>query len=255
MYVCVCMYACNVCMSVSLCVYIYVCMYVALHFPFAPQYFSQKNRFSSVFAKRMSKNTEFYQIFGKRMQEAQASKKAGRGNRAWETCFATFSGTSSNCRAVRGGPPPPQNPTYLTSGGGGGGGKGGGVILYPLVSIRHAEQCQRILDMWNMLSLNIAERPCSKSKRGSVFLPGHIKGPLNWFSFRFPLKPPFHFLCEPLPDERVRKRGEKRLGMTITYLSVQDTPFLFLLKSGQASSHLILAKGYPSKVGLQLGFA
>ena len=67
---------CNVCM--------YVCMYVSLHFPFAPQYFPQKKH--SVFAKRTSKN---FQIFGKRVQEAQASKKAGRGNRAWDPCFAT----------------------------------------------------------------------------------------------------------------------------------------------------------------------
>ena len=68
----------------------YVCMYVSLHFPFAPQYFPQKKHgFSSVFAKRTSKTIEFFQIFGKRMQEAQASKKAGRGNRAWDPCFAT----------------------------------------------------------------------------------------------------------------------------------------------------------------------
>ena len=68
----------------------YVCMYVSLHFPFAPQYFPQKiHGFFSVFAKRTSKNIEFFQIFGKRMQEAQASKKAGRGNRAWDPCFAT----------------------------------------------------------------------------------------------------------------------------------------------------------------------
>ena len=32
---------------------------------------------------------EFFQIFGKRRQEAQASKRAGRGNRDWDPCFAT----------------------------------------------------------------------------------------------------------------------------------------------------------------------
>ena len=62
----------------------------------------------------------------------------------------TFSGTSSNCRAVRGGPPrtppppPPPPKKNLRNRRRGGGGLGGGVILYPLVSIRHAEQCRRI---------------------------------------------------------------------------------------------------------------
>ena len=49
---------------------------------------AKKHGFSSIFAKRTSKNIEFFQVFGKRMQEAQASKKAGRGNRAWDPCFA-----------------------------------------------------------------------------------------------------------------------------------------------------------------------
>ena len=83
-----------------------------------PNISCKKHWFSSVFAIRTSNNTEFFQIFGKRRQEAGASKKAGRGSRAWDPCFAsprtTFSGTSSNCRAVRGGP--------QTSGGGGQGG-------------------------------------------------------------------------------------------------------------------------------------
>ena len=121
-------------------------MYVSWHFPFAPQYFPQKGRFSCVFAKRTTKNIEFFQIFGKRMQESQASQKAGResslGPLFCDTGSpkTTFSGTSSNCRAVRGG-----------GGGEGGGGAGdrkpcvfdvsrggtkGGVILYPLLGIQ-----------------------------------------------------------------------------------------------------------------------
>ena len=96
------------------CTVMYVCMYVSLHFPFAPQYFPQKQHgFPSVFAKRTSKNIEFFQIFGKRMQEAQASKKSRQGESSLGPLFCdtgspktTFSGTSSNCRAVRGGPPP-----------------------------------------------------------------------------------------------------------------------------------------------------
>ena len=134
------------------CAVMYVCMYVSLHFPFAPQYFPQKKHgFSSVFAKRTSKNIEFFQIFGKRMQEAQASKKAGRGNRAWDPCFATPAPRRLRlverhqiaARYVGDPPPPPPPPkTYVIDVGRGG--VRGGVILYPLVSIRHAEQCRRI---------------------------------------------------------------------------------------------------------------
>ena len=118
-------------------------MYVSLHFPFAPQYFPQKKHgFSSVFAKRTSKNIEFFQILGKRMQEAQASKKAGRGNRAWDPCFATPA--PRRLRLVERhqiaaryvGDPPQKNLRNRRRAG------GGGVILYPLVSIRHAEQCR-----------------------------------------------------------------------------------------------------------------
>ena len=121
--------------------YCNVCMYVSLHFPFAPQYFPQKkDGFSSVFAKRTSKNIEFFQIFGKRMQEAQASKKAGRGNRAWDPCFATTA--PRRLRLVERLPPPPPKKKLIDVGRGG---VRGGVILYPLVSIRHAVQCRRIL--------------------------------------------------------------------------------------------------------------
>ena len=110
-------------------------MYVSLHFPFAPQYFPQKKHgFSSVFAKRTSKNIEFFQIFGKRMQEAQASKKAGRGNRAWDPCFATPA--PRRLRLVERhqiaaryvGTPPPTPKTYVIDVGRGG--VRGGVILY-----------------------------------------------------------------------------------------------------------------------------
>ena len=62
---------------------------ISLHF-LAPQYFPKKSGFYSVFAKRTSKNTEFFQMFGKRRQEAQTSKRAGRGKRAWDPCFVTL---------------------------------------------------------------------------------------------------------------------------------------------------------------------
>ena len=57
--------------------------------PLLPSISRKKARFSSILARRTSKNTEFSQISCKRRQEAQASKRAGRGNRAWDPCFAT----------------------------------------------------------------------------------------------------------------------------------------------------------------------
>ena len=78
-------------------------MHVCMFFP------QKKHGFSSVFAKRTSKNFEFFQIFGKRMQEAQASKKAGRGNRAWDPCFATRLVERHQIAARYVGDPPPKN--------------------------------------------------------------------------------------------------------------------------------------------------
>ena len=87
------------------------------------------------------KTQSFFQIFGKRRQEAQASKRAGRGNRAWDPCFATP--TPRRLRLVErhqiaaryvGDPPLRKR-----------------VILYPLVSIRHAEQCRQIFGMIMLL--------------------------------------------------------------------------------------------------------
>ena len=115
----------------------YVCI---LALPLSsPVFPAKKHGFSSVFAKRTSKNIEFFQIFGKRMQEAQASKKAGRGNRAWDPCFATPA--PRRLRLVErhqiaaryvGDPPPPK--TYVIDVGRGG--VRGGVILYPLLGIQ-----------------------------------------------------------------------------------------------------------------------
>ena len=85
----VCLYEMHACMDMFVCMYVcmYVCMHVCMYPCTSPSL--PRHGFSSVFANRTSKNTEFFQIFGKRMQEAQASKKAGRGNRAWDPCFAT----------------------------------------------------------------------------------------------------------------------------------------------------------------------
>ena len=47
--------------------------------PLLPHISRKKTRFSSVFAIRTSKNTEFFQIFGKRTQEPQTSKEPAGG--------------------------------------------------------------------------------------------------------------------------------------------------------------------------------
>ena len=119
----------------------YVCMYPCTS-PLLPSISRKKKHgFSSVFAKRTSKNIEFFQIFGKRMQEAQASKKAGRGNRAWDPCFATPAPRRLRlverhqiaARYVGDPPPPPPPKTYVIDVGRGGV-RGGG---YPLSSLRY----------------------------------------------------------------------------------------------------------------------
>ena len=53
----------------------------SLHVPFAPQYFPARNFFSSDFAKKMSNDTEFFQIFGKREAGNQTSKEPGSPRR------------------------------------------------------------------------------------------------------------------------------------------------------------------------------
>ena len=105
--------------------------------PVLPAKKKKKHSFSSVFAKRTSKHIEFCQIFSKRMQEAQASKKAGRGNRAWDPCFATPA--PRRLRLVErhqiaaryvGDPPPKKTYVIRRAGGGSGGG-------YPLSSSKY----------------------------------------------------------------------------------------------------------------------
>ena len=113
----VCMYAC-----------MYVCMYPCTS-PLLPSISRKKHGFSSVFAKRTSKNIEFFFFSDFRQKDAGSlsQQKSRQGESSLVPLFCspktTFSGTSSDCHVVRGGPPhppPPQKPTYLTSGGGGG---------------------------------------------------------------------------------------------------------------------------------------
>ena len=96
------------------------------------------------------------------MQEAQASKKAGRGNRAWDPCFATpgprrlrlVERHQIAARSLGGGGRPPPPPPRIRRRAGGG--LGGGVILYPLLGVRHAEQCRRI---WEVQQVAIVAFP------------------------------------------------------------------------------------------------
>ena len=96
---------------------------ISLHFlafPLCSPAFSrkQKHRVSSVFAQRMSNNTEFFQ--------KPKPAKSRQGDSSLGPLFCPlFSGTSSNSRAVR---------IRRRAGEG----LGGGVILYLLLSIRHA---------------------------------------------------------------------------------------------------------------------
>ena len=138
-------------MAVCLYVCLYVCMYPCTS-PLLPSISRNKALFfSSVFAKMMSKNTDFSRFSAKGCRKHKPAKKPAGGIEPGtpvlrplfcEPPKTTFSGTSSNCRAVLGGGGGGPPPTYQTSGGGG---VRGGVILYPLLGVRHAEQCRRIL--------------------------------------------------------------------------------------------------------------
>ena len=60
----------------------FICLHF-LAFPLcSPAFPAKKHGLSSVFAKRTSKNTEFFQIFTKR-------RKSRQGIRAWDPCLAT----------------------------------------------------------------------------------------------------------------------------------------------------------------------
>ena len=71
--------------------------------PLLPSISRKKHCFSSIFAKRTSKKHRVFPDVLPKKAGHPNRQKAGTGNRAWEPCFATFSGTSSNRRAVRAG--------------------------------------------------------------------------------------------------------------------------------------------------------
>ena len=89
------------------------------HFPIAPQHFPHKDTVFPAFSKRGRQKTQsFFQP----------------GTPVLRFPKTTFSGTSSNYRAVRGEAPPPAPKPYVSDVGRGGGGQGGG---YPLSSLRY----------------------------------------------------------------------------------------------------------------------
>ena len=130
---------CKVCM--------YVCMYSCTS-PLLPSISRKKNTVFPAFSQRGRPKTLSFPVFRQKDAGSPSQQKSRQGESSLGPLFCdtgspktTFSGTSSNCRAVRGGPPPPPK-TYVIDVGRRG--VRGGVILYPLVSIRHAEQCRRI---------------------------------------------------------------------------------------------------------------
>ena len=149
---------CNVCMYVrmSVCLYVclYVCMYVSLHFPFAPQYSPQKTRFFQHARKEDVQKHRVLPDFRQKDAGSPSQQKSRQGESSLGPLFcdigslkATFSGTSSNCRAVLGGG---GGPTYQTSG----------------LGVRHAEQCRRIffadVQLTSTATLNfITDSSCS----------------------------------------------------------------------------------------------
>ena len=117
----------------------------SLHFPSAPQYFQQTNTGFPAFSQLGRPKHRVFPDFLQKEAGTPNQQRAGRGNRAWDPCFATPAPRRLRlverhqiaARSLGGGAP-----TYQTSGGGG---LGGGVILYPLLGVRHAEQCRRII--------------------------------------------------------------------------------------------------------------
>ena len=85
---------------------------ISLHFlafPLcSPIFLAKKHGVSSVFVIRTLKKHSVFPDFRQREAGTPNQQRAGRGNRAWDPCDTgspktTFSGTSSNCRAVLGG--------------------------------------------------------------------------------------------------------------------------------------------------------
>ena len=99
--------------------------------PLLPSISRNKHGFPAVQKHRV------FQIFGKRRQKPKPAKSR-QGNRAGPPKTERHQITA---RYV--GDPPPPSCTLRIRRRAGGGVRGGGVILYPLLGVRHAEQCWR----------------------------------------------------------------------------------------------------------------
>ena len=116
----------------------YVCMYPCTS-PLLPSISRKKNTVFPAFSQRgRPKTLSFSRFSAKGCRKPKPAKKPAGGIELGPLFCdtgspkTTFSGTSSNCRAVRGGPPPPKKKTYVIDVGRGG--LGGG---YPLSSSKY----------------------------------------------------------------------------------------------------------------------
>ena len=142
----VCMYVCmHVCMYVCLYVmYVWtVCMYVCMHACMHVCMSRKKHGFFPAFSQRGRPETLSFSRFSANGCRKPKPAKSRQGESSLGPLFCgtgspktTFSGTSSNCRAVRGGPPPKKK-NYVIDVGRGGGGGGGGWGGYPLSSSKY----------------------------------------------------------------------------------------------------------------------
>ena len=85
---------------------------ISLHFlafPLCSPRFPAKNVVFPAFSQLGRPKTQSFSRFSAKGGRNPKQQRAGRGNQAWDPCFATpapkttFGGMSSNCRAVRGG--------------------------------------------------------------------------------------------------------------------------------------------------------
>ena len=115
---------------------------VSLHFlafPLGSPVFPTKTTVFPASSQRGHPTTQSFSRFSAKASRKPKPAKSRQGESSLGPLFCdtgspktTFSGRSSNHRAVRGEPHPPLYPTYQTLGGGG---VKGGVILYPLLGV------------------------------------------------------------------------------------------------------------------------
>ena len=65
------------------------CPCTSLHFPFAPQYFPQKNTVFQRFCNQGVQKHRVFQDFRQKEAGTPNQQRSDRGNRAWDPCFAT----------------------------------------------------------------------------------------------------------------------------------------------------------------------